>query len=536
MSSQFKDGKELSAKQLSVGKLRAYFGGYDTQLDADRAETIAVSSVEPESDNIPFQVVAKQDGNVVATASGVISLLRPPMKDAVTNVRPAARPGSGSYQPPKMKTRRVEIALREPFASVRTGGGGRYLIFHFEKAHKLAVFDVSSLQVVHEIAVEAEHVLFAAGRDKLMVVLPGGKIIQRWNLENFQREKTVAVPNGFDVRKVVMGSDSQGPLLLWSTETGIFFDIDKMEQIEVEGNMFRGNKKWGVNISVSADGRTMMGWVNTGSGATHYMMRIDGNRTTLTRGQGGIYGDHWAQPNADNSLVLTNRGAVYASDLKQISADWLSGFQLHPSDDPRLFIATRGNGGAESEMMICTSSDRRVIYSHKGFMEMPAPRNGSGLAAIAGEPRVRYLSRAHVLLTLPNTNDRVVARQLDLIQALEDSEQQYLFVLSFPRTAAVPGKTYNYPLEVKSKLGGLTYKLESGPEGMTVSKTGVVRWEPPQEMAGKSVQVIITIKDRGGRETFHSFDLMVEEAAARSEAARGSNWCDYGFSDFACAG
>ena len=511
-----RNGQRLTGKRLEVGKLRAEFGGFAAPLDADQASTITVLGLEPESKTVAFHVVAKQEGKVVAAVSGVISIKRSPAETAIAEATPAARLPSSTYKPPKLKTSRVEIPLREPFASVRTGGGGRYLIFHLKKAQKLAVFDVSVLRVVYEISIPADKVLYAAGRDKLMVVLPGGRIVQRWSLTDFQREKTVAVPNSFDVRKIVMGSNSQGPLLLFSKTNGILFDIDRMKQIKVEGGMLTGHRKWGLNISVSADGRTMMGWIDSGSGATHSMMRIDGNRTTLSRGQGGLYGDHWVQPNSDNSLVLTNGGALYTPDLKRISADWLSGHNLHPTEDPRLFIATRGTGN-KSEILICTSADRRVIYTHKGLSEMP------GLKAIAGEPRVRYLSNAHALLTLPDTNDRIVARKLDLMQALEASEQKYLFVLSFPRAAAVPGMRYRYPLEVKSKLGGLSYTLESGPEGMMISDEGVVQWNVPVNMAGKSVPVIITVKDRDGRETFHSFDLKVSKRTIIRPAQAESN-------------
>ena len=59
------------------------------------------------------------------------------------------------------------------------------------------------------------HVRFAAGRDKLMVVLPGEKVIQRYDLRTFQREKAVPVPEGLIVAQAKMGYDSQGPLALW---------------------------------------------------------------------------------------------------------------------------------------------------------------------------------------------------------------------------------------------------------------------------------------------------------------------------------
>ncbi|MCH8923525.1 MAG: trypsin-like peptidase domain-containing protein [Planctomycetes bacterium] len=90
-----KNGKQLTGKKLSVGKLQADFGGYVLPLDADRASTIVVYSVEPESDTITFRVVARQDGKLVATASGVISLERPAAEVASAGPRPGAHTCTG---------------------------------------------------------------------------------------------------------------------------------------------------------------------------------------------------------------------------------------------------------------------------------------------------------------------------------------------------------------------------------------------------------------------------------------------------------
>ena len=42
---------------------------------------------------------------------------------------------------------------------MRTGGGGRFLIFYLKKAKKLAIFDIQQAKIVHEIDIPAEDVL-----------------------------------------------------------------------------------------------------------------------------------------------------------------------------------------------------------------------------------------------------------------------------------------------------------------------------------------------------------------------------------------
>jgi hypothetical protein len=67
-----------------------------------------------------------------------------------------------------------------------------------------------------------------------------------------------------------------------------------------------------------------------------------------------------------------------------------------------------------------------------------------------------------------------------------------------------------YALEVRSRHGGLTYTLDVGPKGMTVSKEGVVRWEAPAQLGPGPVRVAITVRDGRGKESLHVFDLAVQ--------------------------
>ena len=72
--------------------------------------------------------------------------------------------------------------------------------------------------------------------------------------------------------------------------------------------------------------------------------------------------------------------------------------------------------------------------------------------------------------------------------------------------AAVPGKAFDYPIAVKSKKGGVKYKLDAGPDGMAISPTGRVTWDVPADFAVE-VSVIVTVSDATGQEVFHTFKL-----------------------------
>lgn len=59
-----------------------------------------------------------------------------------------------------------------------------------------------------------------------------------------------------------------------------------------------------------------------------------------------------------------------------------------------------------------------------------------------------------------------------------------------------------------SKKGGVRLNLESGPDGMKVDR-GAVVWEVPEGFADPAANVILSITDAGGKETFHTFEVPV---------------------------
>jgi hypothetical protein len=142
-------------------------------------------------------------------------------------------------------------------------------------------------------------------------------------------------------------------------------------------------------------------------------------------------------------------------------------------------------------------------------MTGPSLQPGSGL--VGEEPRVYYLPSAHVLVTLPEGNDRVVVRSLNLIEALKESGRDFLFVLSRPSPEVAAGATFTYRMDVHSRAAGLRCTLESGPEGLTVSPDGVVRWRAPERPDRRPNRVIITVRSSSGKEVQHAFDLTVVE-------------------------
>jgi hypothetical protein len=418
-------------------------------------------------------------------------------------------PGLSAIPAPRLTTYRTEVVLPEPFAQVRTGGAGRYLIFHLKKAKKLAIFDVSQARVIHQIDLPADDVLYAAGLKKLMLVLPGSKVVQRWSLETFKREKTTTIPGDRSVLAAVMGSASNGPLLLWSGQSVEPWDIEQMRPLAVEGKLLGGEARYHFRLRASADGHTFIGWHNGISPQQYAVMRLEGGKTTiLSSPDGQWFNGHWALPGPDGSLVFRHGGGIYTGNMNLIAGDSFKGAVVLPTDDPRFFLAIREHGQGD-EVTIYANADRRPVCTVGNVEKTTRSNLYTNWGHFDGEPRVRFLPSARVLLTLPESNDRVVLRRLDLREALDASGQDYLFVRSVPPFRASSGDVLVYRVEVDSKAGGVRFTLDSGPDGMTVSAGGVVRWKVPPGYAGKTAWVALTIKDARGKELVHSFEVAV---------------------------
>jgi hypothetical protein len=315
------------------------------------------------------------------------------------------RGGGGLALPPPIKERTV-FDLPEAFSDVKTGGGGRYLIFHLKAAKKLAIFDIPQAKIVHEIDVP-EEVRYAAGRDKLLIVLPGEKVVQRWDLRTFKREKTVPVPGGLSVTRVLMGYASPGPLALWGTGDKVaLMDVERMEPIETSLARLTGSSMWGFDVRIAPDGQTFIAWHNgLSSGSFSVTYVTDGRTLSGAALEGAGFVGNWVQPNTDGSLLMRNDGRTFSRNLKSYSADWLIGRILMPADDPRFFLAARN-----LDVEICTTSDRKPSLSitDKALDRMNGSSDPTRWYHFHNEPRVHYLPEGKVMAFLAMGDKQMV--------------------------------------------------------------------------------------------------------------------------------
>jgi hypothetical protein len=285
-------------------------------------------------------------------------------------------------------------------------------------------------------------------------------------------------------------------------------DVEQLAQIETDNARISGTERWGFDLRISADGQMITTWHNGIYPSGFGVARFAGGKLTGTGLDGAGFNGNWLQPNADGSLLMLHNGHLVSGDLKAYSADWLIGWILMATEDPRFFLAAK-----DLDVAVCTSNDRRPIFTitDKALDRMNSSSDPTRWYHTRGEPRIHYLPDQHLLAMLTDT--QVVVRPFNLIEELEKGGKEYLFVLSQPKTHVKSGSVFQYQMDVKSKSAGIAYKLEKGPDGMTVSGSGEVRWNVPQNQTGiatPATPVIISVKNAAGKELFHTFDLIAD--------------------------
>src|SRR5262249_34055183 len=172
---------------------------------------------------------------------GVAAAPPPPEAPVKPNVDPVD-PKKIGVKPPELGKDKSTVNLPAAIGDGAVGGAGRYLLFHLPTHRKLAVFDSTEAKIVNYISAADDSVFFAAGAEKLMIVLGNSKVIQRWNLKTFEREVASPVPVNGIVKGIAMGHSSNGPLLMYWAEGSDqiarthleFFDIKTMKMLAVD--------------------------------------------------------------------------------------------------------------------------------------------------------------------------------------------------------------------------------------------------------------------------------------------------------------
>jgi hypothetical protein len=450
--------------------------------------------------------------------------LTQPEAEKQANLQPPekAQQAALAIHPPALAKDKVEKLVPGTIANVSVGGGGRFLVLHLPKQRKLGIFDVNEARITHYLSVADDQVHFAAGQSKLLVVLGNQNILQRWDLITGKREVAVPFPLGGVIKTLALGSASEGPLLVyWAVGTGAldrtsidFLDIHTLNRLDLVkeggGGGFHHCYRDFMHIRASAEGSVFGMWCTS-----HTPQGL--NSLTLTGKQLEAHYDHTSVghvvPGPQGKTLYTGSGP-YTVQLKAMGNQ--RGLFCVPARHGRYYLSLTprdrgripGIAPKPPGLALHLAGETRPLLT-LADIQAPVLDERWTRTDFTMDKRIHLIPQAKLLVIIPGTNDRLILHRFDVQEALEKSGLDYLLVVSAPRTSARRGTTYRYAVRVKSKQGGVTYRLESGPAGMKVSPGGLLTWTVPGDFANVEATVILSVKDRSGQEIFHTFRVQI---------------------------
>ena len=440
----------------------------------------------------------------------------PPPREPPPPLKP---PKPVEVTPAVLARDKIVKPLPSAVGDAAVGGGGRFLVLSLPQQKRLAIFDANAGEVVKYLSFPAPVAAFAAGMDKLIVARADNQLV-RYSLTTYELEQAAPAPVNGAVGALCMGSASNGPL--W---------------VQVKGGPPAGGAAVLVDPSTLKEWPADWGDKRPPADAAYLRASEDGQVFGMRAGLGG-------EPHTLTAVALRDGRAAFVSQWNVPSsllvpdADgraFYTGCAVYdptlapvfPNPPPRAFYKPflPAVGGPYfmrldykqwdhlgGDLSFFVAGGREPFAALKGVEGVSNEQiaYGKNRDKLTCDRRLYFLPQAKVVIAIPNPADRLFLYRFDPEAALEKSKVDYLVVTSRPPPSAKKGKEYVYSLTVKSKKGGVTYKLGSGPMGMAIDAAGRLTWTPPADAEAEN-DVIVSVKDAGGQETIQSFRVGVGE-------------------------
>jgi hypothetical protein len=520
--------------------------------------------ITPRPASAPTSYRAPVDSGLLKTG-GVLDLDGMPRGGAAS-----IRPAQGAIPAARLAAHEGEAAappcvrgLGGQISDVTVGGGGRYLLLTLNDDRKVAVFDANVADVVKTINLPTASAILAAGARKCLIAFPDERVVQCWNLDTLKRQgSTRPWPIDGRLKAMALGSDSDGPALcLWASEAASsstppetqfsFVDPDTLAvrtvgliaasgsggSISTTGGSFRlSATAWDyserAHLRASAGGALFAIWPSART------LSVLGNALLVIEERLLMY-HLW--PGPDGRTVFSGTNGRLNADLQP--ADGARRVQpapalvTIPSSDPSYYLTVSGLPDAVTGRGDYWSSRSKGTPAPEVTASVHAMGDGSRLLDIHGldemnldvkdvdwmrvrkesyetdftlDKRFLLIPQAHLFITIPWTNDRLVVRRLDIETALDRASGNYLLVTSAPFVSVRAGGTLEHRVTARSKQGAIEYALDSGPADLSVLPDGRLFWAVPQALAGEDVTAVIRVRDGSGQERSHELRIRVQ--------------------------
>jgi hypothetical protein len=442
--------------------------------------------------------------------------------------------------PPKIEGGKKSVKLPGTVNDICVGGGGKYLLLHMKELRKIAVFDVNTLMIKGYIAAGDDDTKFTASAKKAFLISASKGVISRWDLESLERELTKSIDtSGNQVRSFLMGSAANsGPLVIGIGDPrgfgGEILEVDS-ETLTSSGQVGKDHNAMKRSLNqfarISANGKTISGndpfsMTRIGSEWTYkFAHEISGNQGNSTK-----------QPTADGRYILAGNG-VYTRDLKPVGevqqrqnsrfrnlqvAGTSGPFYLElPMVEERSRRSSRDETPQDAKLMMVGES---IALSTIPSLEPVtfSYRNRNNDDSLANDKQVFFIPDANLVIQVSPNFDSLNCIGFDVELALNEADFEFLVVTSRPNENLKVNEAFQYQIEARASSDKFSYKLESAPQGMSISDKGLVSWTPTTSSPAKN-SVIVSISVSDDETTFHNFQLSVAGAKGQLSATSTAN-------------
>lgn len=421
--------------------------------------------------------------------------------------------------PPRLGSARVEYALPAAALDACVAGGGRYLIFRLAGSSELAVFDVNRAEITRRIDVAASEFLFTAGAQWLIVVLPKDRVVQRWNLATGEREATRGLSSSSPVIAAVMGSASNGPVLLIhdrleeGNDRHQFLDPDTLEPVAyklqwtpyVEGLSSKGGL-----ARAAADGQAFA--ILGQEHGEWYLCTALTDGPDVRRNLAETVVSPWLSISSGGELVCLRSG-LYGSQTQplQVANEKNITTCFLPAVQGKLYLGIPC-GSAPDGVGLHLQGDRRRLAILPGItLRGPDVSKPEG-TKLTFDKRVFLIPDAELLVTVADDKSRLLLDRIDTRGLLDASPVDYVSIDSVGPSHASGGNLYQYQVTARSAKKPVTFRWVAGPGGLAVSPTGQVRWQVPSNQAARSYDVVLEARSPSGATDLQAYALQVSDA------------------------
>ena len=403
------DGKTLEGPVTGFDEVQVQLGEQSLPIDLSKSLSLRFAP-NVTTDQIWYTMIVRQGDKEVWRQTESLTL------QGLLPVPVVAVSGENGIKPPPLQDEKTTRKLPSSIGNVAVGGGGRYLVLHLPKMHKLAVFDVNTAEIAGQIPIEEDSALFAANQEDVVILLPTAGAIERWSLKTLERDVSVPLPVKGILKSVAMGSASKGPLLVHSVAGTMAFDKASYTLIDTETLKALSNEvtlqpnqaalfRDFVHIRASANGKVFGLW------CTNHVPNGVGSVIISDADSKAYYAHHAAGhvlPGPDGKTLFTCLGKSRPQVDFQERFEITSAMVPACHGDSYLVLPPANKPGAVTIQVPGKNEPVATLNN----IDLTAPKEDAIKHDFTFDKRVHLIPDARLLIVIPNTDDRLLLYRL----------------------------------------------------------------------------------------------------------------------------